>query len=99
MMHFTCDRCGCSIHEERFIARIEVVAAFDPEEITEEDLNEDHLEQIADAIAAMESTGDFDLDPDGPRKMQFDLCPNCCRRFLKSPLGTAPTVRLNFSQN
>lgn len=99
MIHYTCDRCGGAIRDERFVARIEVSAAFDPEEISEADLDDDHLEQVADAIAAMESTGDFDFESLQPRKLHFDLCPNCCRKFLAAPLGQAKSVRLNFSQN
>jgi hypothetical protein len=99
MIHYTCDRCGCAIRDERFVARIEVSAAFDPEEISEADLDEDHLEQIADTIAQMESTGDFDLDSMQPKRMSFDLCPNCCCKFLDKPIGEDRKVRLNFSQN
>ena len=72
---------------------------FDPEELTEEDLNPDHLEQIAEAIAEMETTGDFELEETGPKTFQFDLCPNCCHNFLKSPLGPQKSQRLNYSKN
>lgn len=99
MIHYTCDLCGRSIREERFIARIEVAAAFDPDQLTEEDLEADHLEQIADAIAQMDSTGDFDLDDQGPRTMQFDLCPSCCQRYLQAPLGPGRATRMNYSKN
>lgn len=99
MIHYSCDLCGREIREERYTAKIEVAAAFDPDELTEEDLDTDHLDQIAESLAEMETTGDFDLEETGPRNFEFDLCPNCCRRFLKAPLGPARPTRLNYSQN
>lgn len=99
MIHYTCDLCGRSIREERYTAKIEVSAAFDPEELSEEDLDADHLEQIADAIAQMESTGDFELEDTGPKTFAYDLCPSCCRRFLQSPLGPIRTARVDYSKN
>lgn len=99
MIHYSCDLCGRNIREERYTAKIEIAAAFDPEELTEEDLDVDHLEQIADAIAEMESTGEFELEDTGPKVFQFDLCPACRLRFLKSPLGPVRTARVNYSKN
>ncbi len=99
MVHYTCDLCGRSIREERFVAKIEVAAAFDPEELTDEDLSVDHLEHIAETIAELENTGDFALDETGPKTFQFDLCPGCCRRFLQSPLGPVRAARVNYSKN
>ena len=99
MIHYSCDLCGRSIREERFVAKIEIAAAYDPEELTEDDLDVDHLEQIADTIAQMETTGDFELEESGPKTFQFDLCPSCCRRYLQSPLGPMRTARMNYSKN
>lgn len=99
MVHYTCDRCGRSIREERFVAKIEVAAAFDPEELTAEDFDADHLAQISDALDAIENTGDFELEETGPRTLQLDLCPVCCRAFLASPLGKSRPGRVNYSQN
>ncbi|SFH83436.1 hypothetical protein [Planctomicrobium piriforme] len=100
MIHYSCDLCGRSIRDQRYTAKIEVAAAFDPEELTEEDLEVDHLEQIAETLADMESTADFELEETGPKNFQFDMCPTCARKYLKAPLG-APrtTARANFSQN
>ena len=44
MLHHTCDLCGQRIDDGRFIIRLEVFPAFDPEEITEADLDQDNLE-------------------------------------------------------
>jgi len=100
MIHYSCDLCGRSISEQRYVAKIEVAPMFDPEELTESDLDVDHLEQIAETLAAMESTADFHIEETGPKQMQFDLCPSCMRRYLKAPLGQKWTsTRPNYSQN
>ena len=83
MVHFTCDRCGRVIRSERYVARIEVAAAFDPEELTSDDLDPDHLEKIAEALDALGNTGEFELEDTGPKIMQLDLCEPCCRAFVK----------------
>lgn len=100
MIHYSCDLCGRSMGQEHFVAKIKVAPAFDPEQLTEEELDVDHLEQIADAITAMETTGDFQPDECLERDFQFELCPTCYSKFIKAPLGPArPAVRLNYSQN
>lgn len=99
MLHFTCDSCGRSIDHERYVARVEVAPAFDPEDLTEEDLDDDHLEQVAESLSELESTGDFVLDECEPRKFRFDLCPHCWKKYLADPLGRDASRRLNFSQN
>lgn len=86
--------------QQHFVARIEVAPAFDPEQVTEEDLDVDHLEMIADLIAATGTTGDDDFDESAPRRLQFELCPACSQKFLQAPLGPArPSPRLKYSQN
>ncbi|QDU37772.1 hypothetical protein Mal4_20890 [Maioricimonas rarisocia] len=99
MMHFTCDCCGTSIRHERYVARVEVSPAFDPDEICEEDLESDNLEQIAETLSSLESTDDFDLEDCSPKTFRFDLCASCWRRYLKDPLGRDALRRLNFSKN
>ncbi len=99
MLHYTCDSCGRSIESERYVARVEVAPAFDPEDLTEEDLDDDHLEQVAESLLELESTGDFVLDECEPRKFRFDLCPRCWKKYLADPLGRDAARRLNFSKN
>lgn len=81
------------------MARIEVAAAFDPEELTEADLDADHLAEISETLDAMENTSEFEIAETGPKTMQYDLCSHCCRSFLASPLGKSRPVRANYSQN
>ena len=99
MIHYSCDLCGGSLGKERYEAKIEVAPSFDPDELTEEDLNTDHLQQIADEISLMDSTGEFKLEETGVQKLKLDFCPSCAKRFLKSPLNLAPASRVTFSKN
>ena len=62
MLHHTCDLCGQKIEDKRFVARLEVYPAFDPDEIKEEDLDRDNLSEISEMLADMELTGELNLD-------------------------------------
>ena len=100
MIHFTCDMCGSKIRNERYSVNIEVAAAFDPNELTAEHLEEDHLAMIAEQIDLMDSTAEFKLEETGPQKRQYDLCDRCCQSYLKNPLQRhAPVSRPKFSHN
>jgi hypothetical protein len=99
MMQYSCDLCGRVMQRERYEAKVEITAAFDPDEITEGDLDEDHLQSIAASIEELEHTGEFEIEETGPRKLRFDLCFHCMRRFVRDPLGRESARRLNFSQN
>ncbi|MGH7127386.1 MAG: hypothetical protein ACREJB_05435 [Planctomycetaceae bacterium] len=99
MLHFSCDLCGQQLGDRRFVVKMEVYPAFDPEEIDEDDLDADHLQEIAQMIEHMEQTGQCDLDDCGTKELRYDLCPHCHQRFLKDPLGRDALRRLNFSQN
>lgn len=99
MVHFTCDLCGNKIREERYTVDIQVAAAFDPDELTAEHLDEDHLLLIAQEIELLDSTADFSIEQTGPKKLKFDLCYGCCQNYLKSPLQRQAVGRPNFSHN
>ena len=51
MLHFTCDLCGLQLGDRRFVAKLEVYPAFDPEELDEDDLDVDHLQPAVGAGA------------------------------------------------
>lgn len=98
MLHFSCDLCGKPVTEERFVVRMEVYPAFDPEEIEEADLDADHLQDVAHLINDMEANGTRPEDVDA-KQLRYDLCSHCRSQFVKDPLGKRRTNRLNFSQN
>ena len=99
MLHFSCDLCGQHLEDRRFVVKMQVFPAFDPEEIAEEDLEADHLQAIAEQLKEIELTGDYELDDCNSKGFRFDLCPECHQRFLKDPLGRDALRRLNFSEN
>jgi hypothetical protein len=102
MLHVTCDLCGKEIRpgeEQRYVVKIEVFAANETTPLTEEDLDEDHLEEISQLLAAEECG----LAPSGEDSTtvfrRYDLCPACRKRFLKDPLGREAHLNLSFSEN
>src|SRR5438270_5280092 len=88
MLHVTCDHCGKQLRagEDHYVVKIEVFAAHDPAEITEEDLEEDHMEAVSQLLRDMEDTDAAgDVEP-ASRHLRYDLCPECRRKFLRDPL-------------
>jgi hypothetical protein len=98
MLHFSCDICGHQLDDNRFIVRMEIYPAFDPEEIDATDLDVDHLQDIADMIDDGMG-GKLDADECGTKTFRFDLCPRCHRKYVRDPLGREAGKRLNFSEN
>jgi hypothetical protein len=85
--------------DRRFVVKLEVYPAFDPEEIDEEDLDSDHLQEISEILEEMEITGKSQLDDQESKEFRFDLCPHCQKKFVRDPLGRDALRRLNFSEN
>jgi hypothetical protein len=89
MDRLTCDRCGGGLLLDapvRYEVRIEVKSAYDPLELTEEDL--------AKAAAELKRTVEFlrhysadQAQDEVYREFRFDLCATCQKAFLKAPLG------------
>lgn len=99
MLHFSCDRCGQTLGEQRFVAKLEAYPAFDPDEIEEEDLEVDHLEEVAEMLRESGESGSDDLQDCSSKTLRFDLCPECYDKVLKDPLGREAFRRMNFSEN
>ena len=102
MLHYSCDLCGKELLVEedlRYVAKIEVYAAYDPLEITEEDLEEDHMEEISELIKQMDSMDEQELEDQVYKSFRFDLCPECHKKFLKDPLSRDAARSIDFSKN
>ncbi len=99
MLHFSCDLCGQQLDDQRFVVKLEVFPAYDPEQLDEDDLDVDHLQEVSETIQKMESSGNFQLEDCSTKNLRYDLCPGCHVRFLKDPLGRDALRRLNFSEN
>jgi hypothetical protein len=104
MLRIVCDLCGKELQpgeDHRYVVKIEVFAAHDPTEITEADLDDDHMEAVSELLREMEE------NPDGPdaleppnRHFRFDLCPECRKKFVQNPLSReAAAQKIGFSEN
>ena len=103
MLHVTCDLCGKELlpgDDHRYVVKIEVFAAHDPTEITDADLDEDHMEAVSQLLNEMD---DELTDPDeiapSYKNFRYDLCPNCHKKFLRDPLGKEAAQKFDFSEN
>ena len=103
MLHVTCDLCGKELRpgdDHCYVVKIEVFAAHDPAEITDADLDEDHMEAVSQLLCEMEDNLD---DPDvlepSSHNFRYDLCPRCRKKFLRDPLGKEAAQKFDFSEN
>jgi hypothetical protein len=102
MLHITCDLCGKEITpgaDHRYVVRIEVQAAHDPLELTEDDLDEDHMEAVSQLLREIEDGGEDELIEPSSKQFRYDLCPKCQKKFLNDPLGKQTEQKFNFSEN
>lgn len=101
MIHYSCDRCKRLIETEdelRYVLRLEVQATFGDHEST--DYSEpDHLLEIDEILERQDDDADPMIDEEVYSRKRFDLCSDCCRAFLRNPLGRATTKPVGFSDN
>jgi len=97
-MHFSCDLCSKNLREGvdgRYVVKMEIFAAHDPAELTEDDLDADHLEEMSLLLA----DEDASMEPSPVQSQKrFDLCPTCHKKFLADPLGRE-ALKFSFSPN
>jgi len=88
MITRVCDRCGQPIEDGtlRYEARIQVFAAYDPLEISFDDLTQDHSAEIAKIVEQCKDLTEEDLMRDVYLDFHFDLCRPCQRAYIKDPL-------------
>jgi hypothetical protein len=101
MLHVTCDLCGRELRpgeDQRYVVRIEVAAAGNPNEITEADLDDDHMEAVS-ALLKDEAAGLAEELESQRQRMRFDLCHACQRRFIRDPLSRETAFNFDFSEN
>ena len=92
----TCDICGKVLladEDVRYIARIEVFAAYDPLELTAADVAEDRRGEIEELLKRLEGADERELQDQVYRQFVFDLCPGCQRKYLSDPLGVRQAKR------
>ena len=91
MITHICDRCGRPLEQGqlRYIARIEVVAAADPLEITIDDLLRDTRREMDALLEQCEHLTEEQLMRDVYVKFEFDLCRSCQKSYVTDPLSVA----------
>ena len=99
MLHFSCDLCGKDLtdgRDSRYVVRMEVYAAADPAQLTDADLSDDQLEAVGQLLR---DGDDADQEPaPAYKKLQYDLCPGCHKKFLADPLNRE-AQKFDFSEN
>jgi hypothetical protein len=103
MLHVTCDLCGKELQtgdDHFYVVKIEVFTAHDPSEITEADLDEDHMEAVSQLLREMDDEEEEpDLVEPNLKHFRYDLCPECRNKFVRDPLGKDGAQKLHFSEN
>ena len=102
MLHVTCDLCGKKLRpaeDHHYVIKIEAYAAHDPAEITEADLDEDHMEAVSKILRDMEENPADVQVPAPYQHFRFDLCSDCHQKFVRDPLGKEHAPKLHFSKN
>jgi hypothetical protein len=87
MNHSTCDSCGRELStdsEVRYGVSIEVKAAYDPLEVSAEDLEKDYRTEIAKVLRQLEGLSTTEAQNQVYRVFNFDLCLACQRRYIRS---------------
>jgi hypothetical protein len=89
MITHICDRCGRPLEQGqlRYLAKIEVVAAADPLEITFDDLLRDTRREIDALLDECEQLTEEQLMRDVYVKFEFDLCRACQKAYVTDPLS------------
>mgnify|MGYP000002901207 CR=1 FL=1 len=98
MDHLSCDLCGKPLLADepaRYEARIQVYAAYDPLELTPEDLRRDTQSEIRALLARLRHADPEELEESVYKEFLFDLCMACQRRYVRAPLdprGAGPAT-------
>lgn len=94
MTNRICDRCGQPLEPKslRYIARIQVYAAYDPLEITFEDLTRDYSAEMHRIMEECRDLTEEKLMRDVYVDFTFDLCPGCQKQYIQNPLQLAGPV-------
>jgi hypothetical protein len=88
MVTIICDRCGQPMDKGqlRYVAKIQVFAAYDPLEISFDDLTKDTRAEIRKLLKQMEGKSEEELMKEVFVAFEFDLCPACQREYVREPL-------------
>jgi hypothetical protein len=89
MDRLTCDRCDRGLLLDapvRYEVRLEVKSAYDPLELSEDDLVDAQAEMSA-LLEKLKGYSAEQAQDEVYRAFRFDLCATCQKDFLRDPLG------------
>jgi hypothetical protein len=89
MDRLTCDRCGNGLLLDapvRYEVRIEVKSAYDPLELSDEDLARAG-EALKQAMEQVRRLGAQEAMDEVYKEFRFDLCRTCQKLYIQAPLG------------
>ena len=76
--------------DTRYVVEIKVYAAYDPLEITPEDLAKNHRKKMRDIFESMKDKSADELEDEVAKLFRLHLCPACQKIYLKNPLPQRP---------
>jgi len=89
MNHTVCDLFSQELlrgNTVRYEVKIEVKAAYDPLNVTDEDLGQDFNTEFAKVLLQLDGISTEDAQAQVYRLFEFDLCPACQRSYVANPL-------------
>lgn len=88
MITHICDRCYRPLPKKapRYVVTIQVTAAAEPLEITEEDLLMDTKAEVQEALAAASEQSEAEAMNDVHVELHYDLCRQCQQEYLQQPI-------------
>ncbi len=94
MITHICDRCYRPLPKSapRYVVTIQVTAAADPLEITEENLQQDAQAAVREALAAAAEQTEAKAMRDVHIELRYDLCRPCQLEYLKQPMPPAKNI-------
>jgi hypothetical protein len=87
---FVCDGCGATLlldSDVRYVVDVRGYAAYDPMEITADDLERDFRADMNKLIDELSQQDAKSAEEDVHKEMRLDLCPICWKRFVRDPLA------------
>ena len=93
MLTCQCDLCGRQMEREesRYEMRVEVRLANRDRGLVEDDFTRDNLGAVTRLLRGLPPDEPAPVEPAGHHAV-FDLCPSCCRRWRRNPLGARPAA-------
>jgi hypothetical protein len=93
MYHFICDRCGKGLligEDVRYEVTIEIKSAYDPLELTRDDLRKNFNDEILRLLDRMKDKDPQELEDEVYKIFKFDICLRCQKEIIKNPLSLKP---------